>query len=150
MTELNNSFEAPPAQSLSPRPPATRMLVWAGAVLLLLIIAAVGGWWFMPHEFHGVQLQSPRLAEDFTLPTSTGETMSLSDFRGKYVVLFFGYTYCPDVCPTTLNDIQQMLKTLGPNAPGMSRSSWSRLTLNAIQRHNSLPIWSTLTPVLSA
>ena len=39
--------------------------------------------------------------------------MSLSDFRGKYVVLFFGYTSCPDVCPTTLGDLQQMLKTLG-------------------------------------
>jgi protein SCO1/2 len=58
-------------------------------------------------------LQSPRVADDFTLTSTTGKQMSLSDFRGKYVVLFFGYTYCPDVCPTTLSDIQQMLKELG-------------------------------------
>lgn len=112
MTELNNSLEATPARAVTPRPPATRLLIGAGAILLLLIVAGVAGWWFMPHEFHGIQLQSPRVVEDFTLPTSTGEPMSLSDFRGKYVVLFFGYTYCPDVCPMTLNDIQQMLKTL--------------------------------------
>jgi protein SCO1/2 len=88
-------------------------LLWAGGFLLLLLIAGLIGWWNLPPQLHGIQLQSPRVAEDFTLPTSTGETMSLSDFRGKYVVVFFGYTYCPDVCPTTLNDLQQMVKTLG-------------------------------------
>ena len=87
--------------------------MWAGGFLLILIVAGVIGWWNLPPELHGIQLQSPRVADDFTLSTSIGETMSLSDFRGQYVVVFFGYTYCPDVCPTTLNDIQQMLKELG-------------------------------------
>lgn len=87
--------------------------MWAGGILLLLLIAGVLGWWFLPPQLHGIQLTSPRVAEDFTLPTSTGESMSLTDFRGKYVVLFFGYTFCPDVCPTTLSDIQQMLKEVG-------------------------------------
>jgi protein SCO1/2 len=119
MTELNNSPAAQPVEitAAQPRPshPAPiRRLVWAGAFLLLVLIAGLIGWWNLPPQLHGIQMQSPRAADDFTLPTSTGEAMSLSDFRGKYVLLFFGYTYCPDVCPTTLNDLQQMVKTLGP------------------------------------
>jgi protein SCO1/2 len=88
-------------------------LAWTGGLLAILVVAGLIGWWNLPHTFHGIVLESPRVAEDFTLPASTGESMSLSDFRGKYVVLFFGYTYCPDVCPTTLSDLQQMLKGLG-------------------------------------
>ena len=40
----------------------------------------------------------------------------LEDFRGKAVVLFFGFTHCPDVCPTTLADLAGVMKTLGPDA----------------------------------
>jgi protein SCO1/2 len=118
MTDLNNSLNAQPTPLTSPapatsRPPSMKRVMWAGAVVLVLVVAALIGWWNLPPELHGIQLQSPRVADDFTLETSTGEPMSLSDFRGKYVVLFFGYTYCPDVCPTTLNDLQQMVKELG-------------------------------------
>ena len=45
-----------------------------------------------------------------------GKPRHLEDFRGKAVVLFFGYTHCPDVCPTTLADAAQALKALGPEA----------------------------------
>ena len=109
-------IETDPAQPLAPssRPNVTRRLVWAGAVFVVLVLVGVIGWWNLPPELHGIQLQSQRVAEDFTLTSSTGEAMSLSDFRGKYTVLFFGYTYCPDACPTTLMDLQQMTKTLGP------------------------------------
>jgi protein SCO1/2 len=122
MTELNNTLnpaDSPrppqtPAQSAPARHSRTRPIIWAGAFLVVLVLAAVAGWWyFVPPTLHGMPLQSPRVADDFTLTSTTGKQMSLSDFRGKYVVLFFGYTYCPDVCPTTLSDIQQMLKELG-------------------------------------
>jgi protein SCO1/2 len=115
MTELNETLNGPsaPAQTAVPRGSANRRLLWAGIFVALVIVAALIGWRLLPPQLHGLQLQSPRVAEDFTLPTSTGDAMSLSDFRGKYVVLFFGYTYCPDVCPTTLNDLQQMVKELG-------------------------------------
>jgi protein SCO1/2 len=116
MTELNNSLEAKPTQ-LTPqtpaRPPSPQRLMWAATFLLIIAVVAIAGWWYRAPQLHGIQLQSPRVADDFTLPTSTGESMSLSDFRGQYVVLFFGYTSCPDVCPTTLNDLQQMVKSLG-------------------------------------
>jgi protein SCO1/2 len=117
MTELQQTTQpappAPPAPpSVAPRV-AMRNLLWAGLVVLLLVVAVVAGWWNLPPELHGVALQSPRVADDFTLMASTGEPKSLTDFRGQYVVLYFGYTYCPDVCPTTMNDLKQMAAELG-------------------------------------
>jgi protein SCO1/2 len=113
MTDINNSLETNVANSAPARRSSMRPLLWASAFLAAVLVIALIGWWNLPPQLHGIQLQSPRVAEDFTLTTSTGETKSLSDFRGKYVVLFFGYTFCPDVCPTTLNDLQQLVKELG-------------------------------------
>ncbi len=58
----------------------------------------------------------PRKVTDFTLVTQTGGKMSLSDFGGQHVVMFFGYTYCPDVCPLTVFDLLQVNKLLGADA----------------------------------
>src|SRR5215213_6723206 len=101
MTELQNlpetkNAEVASSQPAPARPVMMRRLVWIGAFFLVLVVAGLVGWWYLPPTLHGIQLQSPRVADDFTLPTSTGQKMSLSDLRGKYVVLFFGYTYCPD------------------------------------------------------
>jgi protein SCO1/2 len=52
----------------------------------------------------------------FALPDASGHTRPLSDFRGKLVLLYFGYTQCPDVCPTDLARIGAMLRSLGPQA----------------------------------
>ena len=57
----------------------------------------------------------PKLA--FTMTRAdTGEETTAADFRGKVVLLFFGYTYCPDVCPTTLANVSAILKRLGSDA----------------------------------
>ncbi len=53
---------------------------------------------------------------DFALPDTRGQVRRLADFRGKAVVLFFGYTQCPDVCPTTLATMSQVAKLLGSDA----------------------------------
>ena len=53
---------------------------------------------------------------DYTLTNQRGETVSSSDFRGKYQLVFFGFTHCPDICPTTLTTITQSLNTLGDKA----------------------------------
>ena len=60
-----------------------------------------------------IELDPPRELVDFTLPASTGATVSLSELQGKYTLLFFGYTHCPDFCPTTLAHWQQMKRELG-------------------------------------
>jgi protein SCO1 len=69
-----------------------------------------------PHVFHGIVSQSPPRAADFTLTAHTGKPARLSDFQGKLVLLYFGYTYCPGICPTTLAEVAQALHTLGPQA----------------------------------
>ena len=53
-------------------------------------------------------LDPPKEIGDFTLTSQTGDPLSLSDLRGKAVLLFFGYTNCPDVCPTTLSEFKQV------------------------------------------
>jgi cytochrome oxidase Cu insertion factor (SCO1/SenC/PrrC family) len=55
----------------------------------------------------------------FTLTDQSGKQRSDSEFRGKLMIVYFGYTYCPDVCPTDLMAITQALDTLGPAAEGI-------------------------------
>ena len=52
----------------------------------------------------------------FRLSTLSGRTVSMSDYRGKWVLLYFGYTFCPDVCPATLTELGNALNALGPRA----------------------------------
>lgn len=52
----------------------------------------------------------------FTLVDHTGATVTDTDFQGKYLLVFFGYTYCPDICPTTLNEIANAMQLLGDRA----------------------------------
>jgi len=58
----------------------------------------------------------PALGGPFTLTAADGTTVTDRTYRGKWLVLYFGYTYCPDVCPTTLNAIAGALGKLGPSA----------------------------------
>ncbi|MFC0398160.1 SCO family protein [Paraburkholderia rhizosphaerae] len=55
-----------------------------------------------------------QFATDFSLPDASGKMRTLADYKGKVVVLFFGYTHCPDVCPTTMAELSQALQQLGP------------------------------------
>lgn len=55
----------------------------------------------------------PRLAPDFTLAGSHGKELTLSEYRGKLVILGFGFTHCPDICPVTLARLAQVHKNLG-------------------------------------
>ena len=55
-------------------------------------------------------------AKDFALPDFNGKMRTLADFKGKAVVVFFGYTQCPDVCPTTMAELAAAMKQLGPLA----------------------------------
>lgn len=58
----------------------------------------------------------PTVGGPFTLEDSSGHTVTDRDFRGKYLLVYFGYTYCPDVCPTTLNAVATALDALGKKA----------------------------------
>jgi protein SCO1/2 len=55
-------------------------------------------------------------AQSLSLTDHTGQPRTLAEFKGKAVALFFGYTHCPDVCPTTMTDMKKTMKLLGPRA----------------------------------
>jgi len=66
-------------------------------------------------QFKAVDITGADYAKDFPLPDVDGRMRSVKEFAGKAVVVFFGYTQCPDVCPTTLAEIAQAKKLLGPD-----------------------------------
>lgn len=69
-----------------------------------------------PPAFQATDITGAEFARDFRLTDHHGQARSLADFRGKVVAVFFGYTHCPDVCPTTLSDFAAALQQLGPQA----------------------------------
>lgn len=69
-----------------------------------------------PTPFNGDVLDPPEAAQPLELADSTGATFSLDGERGKVVLVFFGYTHCPDICPTTLLDWKKAAAALGQDA----------------------------------
>ena len=67
-------------------------------------------------SFQGSDVTGSSFGRDFSLTDPAGRTRTLADYRGKAVALFFGYTQCPDVCPTTLAALAGAMKTLGADA----------------------------------
>lgn len=63
--------------------------------------------------FRGVNLTGADYARDFSLTDQYGQLRSLKDFRGKVVVVFFGFTQCPDVCPTSMQELAEVKQALG-------------------------------------
>ena len=64
-------------------------------------------------QFKSIDLTGADYAKDFALPDQNGKTRSIKDFAGKAVVVFFGFTQCPDVCPTALQEMAQAKLLLG-------------------------------------
>jgi len=80
---------------------------------LLMILAACSP----KPEFKNIDITGgTAFGKDFSLLDPDGKLRTLNDFKGKVVVMFFGYTQCPDVCPTTLTEMQQVMTLLGPQS----------------------------------
>ncbi len=69
-----------------------------------------------PAKLYGADIAGADFVGDFDLLDHHGAKRQLSDYQGKVVVLFFGYTHCPDVCPTAMADMAKMMKLLGNDA----------------------------------
>ncbi|HSN19199.1 MAG TPA: SCO family protein [Usitatibacter sp.] len=96
---------------------AARLLA-AAALCALLVSAAGCEKLFGPPKtpFHGVDVTGMEAGQSLQLEDFNGKMRTLADFRGKVVLVVFGYTQCPDVCPTTLQDYAQAMKKLGADA----------------------------------
>jgi protein SCO1/2 len=80
------------------------------AVLFVsIVLAGCGG----DANFKSTDVTGANFARDFKLTDHNGKTRTLADFKGKAVVIFFGYTHCPDFCPTTLAEMAEALRGLG-------------------------------------
>lgn len=94
----------------------TTILTGMLPVLALLILASMltgcGG-----RELAATMLEPPREINDYTLPATDDDgTLSLSDYEGQVVLLYFGYTYCPDYCPAMLYKVSQAMDAIGDDA----------------------------------
>lgn len=90
------------------------------AVFMIAAALAIGGCeqLFAPATgpFKGIDITGGDMGGELRLTGHDGKPRSLADFRGKLVVVSFGFTQCPDVCPTTLADLAKVMKQLGPEA----------------------------------
>jgi protein SCO1/2 len=106
------------AQPPPPVPPGrVRLLrVIAGLVVAAVLLLGLALYLSLrPAENNTQQASaSSEIGGPFTLTDATGKQVTDQDFRGKYLLIYFGYTFCPDVCPTTLNEIAAALDKLGP------------------------------------
>ncbi len=69
-----------------------------------------------PVAFTNTDVTGLAYGKDFSLPDHNGKLRTLADFKGKAVVVFFGFTQCPDVCPTTMLEMANVMKELGADA----------------------------------
>jgi len=93
-------------------------LLWVGAGLLALIGAVMAAVMVFPkHDLFRGTLYDPALpAPGIELTRGNGGSFRLGEMRGRVVLLFFGYTSCPDVCPTTLSELRRVVDGLGADA----------------------------------
>jgi len=89
-------------RAMDPKRPIRFCLAVLGAAALLGLSACSGGWSSEPPPLEGAAIGG-----DFTLVDKSGKTVRAADFKGRYTALYFGYTFCPDVCPL---DVQMLMQ----------------------------------------
>ncbi|MEP7276780.1 MAG: SCO family protein [Betaproteobacteria bacterium] len=85
-------------------------------VLLAVLVALVGACGKDGAKFQASDITGSSFGREIALTDHNGKPRTLADFRGKAVIVFFGFTQCPDVCPTTLAMLADAVKRLGPDA----------------------------------
>ena len=86
-----------------------------GALALWAALAGLSGCSDPKPAFKGVDITGADYAKELNLSDQNGQVRKLKDFSGKLVVVFFGYTQCPDVCPTTMQELAEVKRLLGPD-----------------------------------
>jgi protein SCO1 len=103
----------PPESDTGTAPPARRLpfLAIVGMVVAALLIGTAA-----TMLLTGRGNQGPMIGGPFALLDGDGKSVTDKTFRGKFMLVYFGYTFCPDVCPTTLNEVAEAMDKLGPAA----------------------------------
>jgi protein SCO1/2 len=84
-----------------------------GIFAVVAVALSAGFGWLSYHEFGTLSDGRPRVGGPFTLVDGDGRMVTDKDFQGKWMLIYFGYTHCPDACPTALNDMALTLDKLG-------------------------------------
>src|SRR5438552_18858503 len=96
--------------------PSRQKLIFALVVLLIAALTGLGALWLTRGPGGPISLGEALVGGPFTLTDQSGKRVTDQDFRGKFLLIFFGFTNCPDVCPTALQTVAAALDKLGPNA----------------------------------
>ena len=114
-----------------------KLAVLAALLLVAAALAAAyaGVAFSQAYAFHGSRFDPPPAVADFTLTNQDGQAVRLSDYRGKLVLLFFGYTHCPDECPTTLAMLNRALSEMKD-----AGSSTQVLLVSVDPEHDTPPV----------
>ena len=91
-------------------------ITWRSSALLLAAAIFLAACSPEAPKFRSTDISGADFGKELALTGHDGKPRTLADFRGKLVVLFFGYTHCPDICPTTLADMAAVMKQLGADA----------------------------------
>ncbi len=92
-----------------------RKILWVGMIVLVgFLVLAVVTTMNKQNEFNGVEISPAPAAPDFSsLASQDGQSIELENYKDKVVLLFFGYTSCPDICPATMGRLKQVVADLG-------------------------------------
>ena len=92
------------------------LLAGVGGLAIILTFLAGSVLFSRPYTFHGSLIDPPAPAPEFALGDQNGETFRLSDQVGKVVLMYFGYTHCPDACPAAMTKFKRLHTDLGRDA----------------------------------
>lgn len=94
---------------------SVRIVLWGVVAATMVAFAGVTGlqWWESRQPPTAQQLGRAAISGDFSLVDHTGKQVTDENFRGQWLLAFFGFTHCPDVCPTTLNQVALIMDVLG-------------------------------------
>ena len=110
MNTTPRSTSPAPSETPPTGPRQNRMIYATMGVLVALLLLGAGGFlWLSDEGSNPAGIGGP-----FTLQDGNGKPVTDRDFRGQYMLVYFGYTFCPDVCPTTLNAVADAMDKLGP------------------------------------
>ena len=93
-----------------------RILLACAIALMVIATGGLAALLLIPSAPQTINPQAGKLAGPFTLIATDGRSVTDQTYRGKWVLIYFGYTHCPDACPTALNDMGVALDRLGPEA----------------------------------